>query len=114
MTQELGEVTANHEYELTLGKATYLDCFRGTLGWRLLTGCSLQGEYPICGSCSMLTWSSPTATYWRQLRTFDVCTMINSNHDQIFYYGTTYFSSTGIAGFTTQMVCRTRDTDASC
>ncbi|KAL5349730.1 Plasma membrane low glucose sensor [Pseudogymnoascus australis] len=29
IVQELNEIEANHEYELHLGKATYLDCFRG-------------------------------------------------------------------------------------
>jgi hypothetical protein len=40
--EELREIEANHEYELTLGKATYLDLLKGTLGKRLLTGCLLQ------------------------------------------------------------------------
>lgn len=29
IVEELGEISANHEYEMALGKATYLDCFRG-------------------------------------------------------------------------------------
>jgi len=33
---------ANHEYELSLGTASYADCFKGNLGKRLLTGCLLQ------------------------------------------------------------------------
>lgn len=44
VVEELGEITANHEYELSLGKATYLDCFKGSLGKRLATGCGLQGK----------------------------------------------------------------------
>jgi len=63
---ELGEIQANHEYELTLGKATYLDCFRGGIGKRLLTGCLLQGLQQLTG--------------------------INF----IFYYGTQYFKNSGI------------------
>lgn len=63
---ELGEIQANHEYELTLGKATYLDCFRGGVGKRLLTGCLLQGLQQLTG--------------------------INF----IFYYGTQYFKNSGI------------------
>jgi SP family sugar:H+ symporter-like MFS transporter len=39
IVEELGEIMANHEYELSIGKATYLDCFRGNLGKRLATGC---------------------------------------------------------------------------
>jgi MFS transporter, SP family, sugar:H+ symporter len=63
---ELGEITANHEYELSLGKATYLDCFRGNLLKRQLTGCGLQALQQLTG--------------------------INF----IFYYGTQYFKNSGI------------------
>lgn len=65
--EELGEITANHEYELSLGKATYLDCFRGNLGKRLATGCFLQALQqltgvsiiiPVCGSITQLTCST--------------------------------------------------------
>lgn len=42
LVEELGEIQANHEYEMTLGQASYLDCFRGNLGKRLATGCLLQ------------------------------------------------------------------------
>jgi SP family sugar:H+ symporter-like MFS transporter len=40
--EELAEVQANHEYELSLGNASYIDCFKGNVGKRLLTGCGLQ------------------------------------------------------------------------
>jgi len=52
VTEELAEIQANHEYELSLGKATYLDCFKGNLLKRLLTGCLLQAaiESRSCGS----------------------------------------------------------------
>jgi SP family sugar:H+ symporter-like MFS transporter len=40
--EELAEVQANHEYELSLGNASYVDCFKGNVGKRLLTGCGLQ------------------------------------------------------------------------
>jgi hypothetical protein len=49
LLEELAEITANHEYELTLGKATYLDCFKGSLGFRLATGCLLQGLQQLSG-----------------------------------------------------------------
>lgn len=64
--EELGEIQANHEYELTLGEATYLDCFRGEIRKRLLTGCGLQALQQLTG--------------------------INF----IFYYGTAYFTNSGI------------------
>lgn len=66
LVEELAEITANHEYELTLGKATYLDCFRGSLGKRLLTGCLLQALQQLTG--------------------------VNF----IFYYGTSFFTNSGI------------------
>jgi hypothetical protein len=49
IVQELNEIEANHKYELHLGKATYLDCFRGNIGKRLLTGCLLQALQQLTG-----------------------------------------------------------------
>jgi len=46
---ELAEIEANHRYELSLGKATYGDCFKGTIGKRLLTGCLLQSLQQLTG-----------------------------------------------------------------
>jgi hypothetical protein len=40
---------ANHEYELSLGEATYADCFKGSLGKRLFTGCALQALQQLTG-----------------------------------------------------------------
>ncbi|KAF2200404.1 high affinity glucose transporter RGT2 [Delitschia confertaspora ATCC 74209] len=64
--EELAEVTANHEYELSLGKATYLDCFKGSVGFRLATGCFLQSLQQLAG--------------------------VNF----IFYYGTSFFTNSGM------------------
>jgi sugar porter (SP) family MFS transporter len=49
LVEELSEITANHEYELSLGKASYIDCFRGNLGKRLATGCLLQALQQLTG-----------------------------------------------------------------
>lgn len=49
VVDEVAEVQANHEYELSLGKSTYLDCFKGNLLKRLLTGCALQGLQQLTG-----------------------------------------------------------------
>ncbi len=49
IVEELGEIEANHEYELSLGKASYIDCFRGRVGKRLMTGCFLQGLQQLTG-----------------------------------------------------------------
>ncbi|KAI5455881.1 general substrate transporter [Mariannaea sp. PMI_226] len=64
---EITEIQANHEYELSLGEATYLDCFKGNLLKRLLTGCFLQGLQQLTG--------------------------INF----IFYYGTQFFKNSGFS-----------------
>jgi len=75
VVEELAEITANHEYELSLGKATYLDCFKGTLGRRLLTGCLLQSLQQLTG--------------------------VNF----IFYYGTSFFTNAGFSnGFVITMI----------
>ncbi|EPS31442.1 Major facilitator-type transporter ecdD [Penicillium oxalicum] len=64
--EELAEVQANHEYELSLGKASYLEIVRGSLGKRLATGCGIQALQQLAG--------------------------VNF----IFYYGTTFFQNSGI------------------
>jgi SP family sugar:H+ symporter-like MFS transporter len=75
LIEELGEIVANHEYELSLGKATYIDCFKGSLGKRLFTGCALQGLQQLTG--------------------------VNF----IFYYGTSFFKNSGISnGFTISLI----------
>jgi sugar porter (SP) family MFS transporter len=63
--EELAEIQANHNYELSLGKTSYVDCFKGNLLKRLLTGCCLQGLQQLTG--------------------------INF----IFYYGTQFFKNSG-------------------
>lgn len=65
LLDELAEIQANHEYELSVGSAGYIECFKGSLGKRLLTGCLLQGLQQLTG--------------------------INF----IFYYGTQFFKNSG-------------------
>ena len=67
ITEELNEVQSNHLYEMSLGKSTYADCFKGTLGKRLITGCLLQSLQQLTG--------------------------VNF----IFYYGTQYFQNAGFS-----------------
>jgi len=75
VAEEIAEIRANHEYELTLGKASYKDCFRGTVLKRLITGCVLQALQQLSG--------------------------VNF----IFYYGTKYFQNAGFAKpFTLQVI----------
>ncbi|KAI9892314.1 MAG: High-affinity glucose transporter rgt2 [Vezdaea aestivalis] len=65
LVEELAEIEANHQYEMSLGSASYLECFKGTIGKRTFTGCALQGLQQLTG--------------------------VNF----IFYYGTNYFKSAG-------------------
>ncbi|KAI9882815.1 MAG: hypothetical protein M1823_005441 [Watsoniomyces obsoletus] len=66
LIEELAEVEANHQYELSLGKSTYLDTVKGNLGKRLATGCGIQALQQLSG--------------------------VNF----IFYYGTEFFKNSGI------------------
>jgi sugar porter (SP) family MFS transporter len=68
LIEELAEIQANHEYELSLGPATYREVFVGSphLGRRVLTACGLQMLQQLSG-CNF-----------------------------ILYYGTTFFQNIGI------------------
>ncbi|KAF2404614.1 general substrate transporter [Trichodelitschia bisporula] len=73
--EEISEIEANHNFEMTLGKASYKDCFRGTVLKRLITGCGLQALQQLTG--------------------------VNF----IFYYGTQYFKNAGFhSPFTIQVI----------
>lgn len=63
--EELAEIEANHRYEMSIAKAGYIDCLKGTIGKRLMTGCLLQALQQLTG--------------------------VNF----IFYYGTQYFLNAG-------------------
>jgi SP family sugar:H+ symporter-like MFS transporter len=72
---ELAEIQANHEYELSMGKSTYADIFHGNILKRFITGCLIQALQQLTG--------------------------VNF----IFYYGTQYFKNSGIQDpFTIQMI----------
>ncbi|KAM5346123.1 hypothetical protein ACJ41O_009128 [Fusarium nematophilum] len=73
--QEISEISANHEYESSLGKGSYLACFKTPILKRQLTGCGLQALQQLTG--------------------------INF----IFYYGTKYFQNSGVSnGFIIAMI----------
>lgn len=75
LLEELSEIEANHRYEMSLGKATYMECFKGTVRKRLITGCLLQALQQLTG--------------------------VNF----IFYYGTQYFIRAGFKNaFTIQCI----------
>ncbi|KAJ5310816.1 uncharacterized protein N7443_003277 [Penicillium atrosanguineum] len=63
---ELSEIQANHEFEMRLGNASYIEIFKGSIGKRLATGCAVQALQQLTG--------------------------VNF----IFYYGTTFFQNSGI------------------
>jgi SP family sugar:H+ symporter-like MFS transporter len=72
---EVQEVRANHEFESSLGKASYLDCFKPPILKRQFTGMALQALQQLTG--------------------------INF----IFYYGTKYFQNAGFtSGFVISMI----------
>lgn len=51
---ELAEVRANHEYEMSLGNGSYLDCFRPPLLKRQFTGMALQALQQLTGTCALV------------------------------------------------------------
>lgn len=74
LIEELVEIKANYDYEMSFGKVTYLDCFRlaggrHKQGLRMITGIGIQ--------------------------TFQQCSGINF----IFYYGVNFFASTGVQNY---------------
>ncbi|KAH7150640.1 high affinity glucose transporter [Fusarium sp. MPI-SDFR-AT-0072] len=79
IVNELNEVVANHEFEMSLGQSSYLQCFKPPMLKRQLTGMGVQ-------ALQQLTASS-------QLTIFQ------------FYYGTKYFQSSGVSsGFVISMI----------
>jgi len=60
ITSELAEVRANHEYEMSLGKASYIDCFRGDMIKRQFTGMALQGLQQLTGINFIFYYGEPT------------------------------------------------------
>jgi hypothetical protein len=60
IVEELNEVQANHSYEMSLGKASYVDCFKGTVGKRLLTGCLLQALQQLTGVNFICKYQCPS------------------------------------------------------
>jgi MFS transporter, SP family, sugar:H+ symporter len=49
ITEELAEIQANHQFEMSIGKPSYIDCFRGQMAKRQLTGMGLQALQQLTG-----------------------------------------------------------------
>jgi MFS family permease len=47
--EELAEIQANHNFEMSLGRSGYMECFQGNLLKRLVTGCLLQALQQLSG-----------------------------------------------------------------
>ena len=65
IVEELAEIQANHEFEMRLGKASYLEILRGSIGTRLATGCGIQALQQLAGVnfiCALSQPSSPKET----------------------------------------------------
>jgi SP family sugar:H+ symporter-like MFS transporter len=58
LVAELAEIQANHEFEMSLGQASYLEILRGSLGKRLATGCAVQGLQQLAGCNFICTFHS--------------------------------------------------------
>jgi MFS transporter, SP family, sugar:H+ symporter len=54
--RELAEIKANNDFEVSMGKGTYLDCFRPPILKRQLTGMGLQALQQLTGACTP-SWS---------------------------------------------------------
>jgi MFS family permease len=81
--EELSEIQANHEYELSMGSASYLEILRGSIGKRLATGCGIQALQQLAGVNFICMWSS----------FFGIRTLLI----RLVYYGTTFFHASGIS-----------------
>lgn len=72
---EINEIKATHDFEMNIGKSSYLECFKPPILKRQFTGCALQALQQFTG--------------------------INF----IFYYGTKYFQNSGVSsGFVISMI----------
>ena len=49
LLEELAEIEANHEYEMSIGTSSYAACFRTPIRKRLFTGMALQSLQQLTG-----------------------------------------------------------------
>ena len=56
LVEELAEIQANHDYEMSIGTSSYLACFKAPIRKRLFTGMALQALQQLTG----VNFSQPT------------------------------------------------------
>jgi MFS transporter, SP family, sugar:H+ symporter len=49
LREELAEIEANHEYEMSIGTSSYASCFKAPIRKRLFTGMALQALQQLTG-----------------------------------------------------------------
>ena len=49
IVSELEDIRASYQYQMSLGSASYIECFKGTVGKRTLTGIGLQSLQQLVG-----------------------------------------------------------------
>ena len=59
LIEELAEIQANHEFEMSVGSAGYLACFKPPIRKRQLTGIALQGLQQLTGVNFIFYCESP-------------------------------------------------------
>lgn len=59
LVEELAEIQANHEFEMSIGQAGYLDCFKPPIRKRQLTGIGLQSLQQLTGINFVRIFSVP-------------------------------------------------------
>lgn len=62
LVAEIAEIQANHEFELSVGTANYLEILRGSIGKRLATGCAIQALQQLAG-VNFICMQSPCTFY---------------------------------------------------
>lgn len=65
LVEELAEIQANHEYEMSIGSASYLACYRKPVRVRQLTGICLQGLQQVCHRQRFLCYAMLTNIVYR-------------------------------------------------
>lgn len=84
VVDELAEIQANHDYEVTLGSSSYMTCLKPPIRKRLFTGVLLQALQQLTYVTFVFFFSQTVLT-------------IHSGINFIFYYGTTFFTNSGIS-----------------